>query len=174
MRFVEAVYTVTKTLDPTRPCVDASGGYHGRFTDVFDFHNYHMSDKTVAFIDDIIKHDKLSMDKTYAPEEAQENIVYDGKLPLNASEYGGISFCNGKDGWGYHSINCEDEFLSEYLKTTRAYLDCDKISGFCYTQLYDVEQEQNGLYDYRRKSKFSERILRAIANCNRLAAAIEK
>lgn len=29
------------------------------------------------------------------------------------------------------------------------------ISGFCYTQLTDVEQEQNGLYTYGRKPKFS-------------------
>lgn len=174
MRFVEAVYSVTKSLDCTRPCVDASGGYHGRYTDVFDFHNYHLSDKTVSFIDDIKEFDKLSMDKTYAPEEAQEDIVYDGKLPLNASEYGGISYANGGDSWGYHSCKTEEDFLSEYLKTTRAYMDCDKISGFCYTQLYDVEQEQNGLYYFSRKSKFSDKILQKIAECNRIAAAIEK
>ena len=175
MRFVEAVYNVTKALDSTRPCVDASGGYHGRFTDVFDFHNYHLSDKTVSFINDISEHDKLSMDKTYAPEKAQEDIVYDGKLPLNASEYGGISYANGEtDSWGYHSFDSEEDFLSEYLKTTKAYLGCEKISGFCYTQLYDVEQEQNGLYYFSRKNKFSDKILQKIAECNRIAAAIEK
>ncbi len=182
MRFVEAAYAVTKTMDPSRPCVDASGGYHGNHTDVFDFHNYHLSDKTYEFIEDILKHDKLSMDKTYAPEAAQENIVYDGKLPLNASEYGGVSF--GKDcvrervregeGWGYHSFETEEDFLNEYIKTTKAYLECEKLSGFCYTQLYDVEQEQNGLYLYTRKRKFSEKILKAIAECNLLVAAIEK
>lgn len=35
------IYKLTKTLDPTRPCVDTSGGYHGRYTDLFDFHCYH-------------------------------------------------------------------------------------------------------------------------------------
>ena len=40
VRFPEAVYAITKLLDPTRPCVDVSGGYHGRFTDLFDFHCY--------------------------------------------------------------------------------------------------------------------------------------
>ena len=29
-----------------------------------------------------------------------------------------------------------------------------KCSVFCYTQLTDVEQEQNGLYTYQRKPKF--------------------
>ena len=28
------------------------------------------------------------------------------------------------------------------------------ITGFCYTQLTDVEQEQNGIYNYDRTEKF--------------------
>ena len=165
---------MTKTLDGTRPCVDTSGGYHGKYTDVFDFHNYHLSDETLLFVDDITRKNMLSMDKTYAPEAARENIPYDGELPLNASEYGGLSFCGKDGGWGYHSVASEEEFLSEYLKTTGSYLSCGKISGFCYTQLYDVEQEQNGLFSYGRKIKFSERIMKKIAECNRRRAAIEE
>lgn len=174
VRFVETAYFVTKTLDGTRPCVDTSGGYHGKYTDVFDFHNYHLSDKTLRFVEDISEKDVLSMDKTYPPEALRENIVYNGKLPLNASEYGGISYCGKEGGWGYHACVSEEDFLSEYLKTTCSYLFCGKISGFCYTQLYDVEQEQNGLYSYGRKKKFSESAMRKIAECNRQAAAIEK
>ena len=34
--------------------------------------------------------------------------------------------------------------------------------GFCYTQLYDVEQEVNGLYTYHRKPKFDPEIFRKI------------
>ena len=30
----------------------------------------------------------------------------------------------------------------------------DKMWGYCYTQLTDVEQEQNGVYYYDRGSKF--------------------
>ena len=40
IRFVEAVYGLTKALDKTRPCVDVSGGYHGKMTDLWDIHNY--------------------------------------------------------------------------------------------------------------------------------------
>ena len=32
-------------------------------------------------------------------------------------------------------------------------LDNPDIMGFCYTQLYDVEQEKNGLYTYERTPK---------------------
>ena len=43
--------------------------------------------------------------------------------------------------------------------------------GFCYTQLYDVEQEVNGLYTYGRKEKFDIQIIREI---NQQKAAIEE
>ena len=42
--------------------------------------------------------------------------------------------------------------------------------GFCYTQLTDVEQEQNGLYTDRRQPKFPPE---AIAKINRQKAAME-
>jgi hypothetical protein len=34
--------------------------------------------------------------------------------------------------------------------------------GYCYTQLTDVEQEQNGLYTYDRKPKFDPAIIHPI------------
>ena len=52
--------------------------------------------------------------------------------------------------------------------------DKEIISGCCYTQLYDVEQEQNGLYTYDRRVKLSATALRRIAECNSRIAAIEK
>ena len=50
-------------------------------------------------------------------------------------------------------------------------LDNPKMFGFCYTQLYDVEQEMNGLYTYSRKRKFDMEIIRRI---NSRKAAIEE
>lgn len=51
-----------------------------------------------------------------------------------------------------------------------ALLDNTAISGFCYTQLTDVEQEVNGLYTYDRRPKFPAEVIRAI---NMRKAAIE-
>ena len=45
------------------------------------------------------------------------------------------------------------------------------MCGFCYTQLYDVEQERNGLYTYERKPKFS---MEKIRNINMRKAAMEE
>ena len=45
------------------------------------------------------------------------------------------------------------------------------MCGFCYTQLYDIEQEINGLMTYGRKMKFDPETIAAI---NSQPAAIEK
>ena len=44
----------------------------------------------------------------------------------------------------------------------RQLLDNDQMFAFCYTQLYDVEQELNGLYTYSRQPKFDCEVLRKI------------
>lgn len=64
--------------------------------------------------------------------------------------------------------------MDGYVKLTELLLNCGKLSGFCYTQLYDVEQEQNGLYSFDRKPKLSESALKRIAACNGQTAKIEK
>ena len=50
-------------------------------------------------------------------------------------------------------------------------MDNPQIFGFCYTQLYDVEQERNGLYNYDRSEKFDMTLFKAI---NSRKAAIEE
>lgn len=189
IRFVESVYQTTKMLDSTRPCVDVSGGYHGKYTDLFDFHCYHGAEEITGYIEAIEKHGKLIMDTLYGKSAESEGAVWNGKTPIHASEYGGVAYkksseVNGLQGsvpcvqeqnaWGYSTSVSEDEFVEQYIKTTEQFLACDKICGFCYTQLYDVEQEQNGLYTYKRIAKFSQRAMACIRECNCRRAAIEK
>ena len=50
-------------------------------------------------------------------------------------------------------------------------LDHPHIMGLCYTQLTDVEQEQNGLYTYDRQPKVNLAIIHDIMSRQ---AAIEK
>ena len=54
------------------------------------------------------------------------------------------------------------EFLSRYKGLTDLLLDNPYLMGFCYTQLYDVEQEVNGLYTYDRKPKFDMSFFRSV------------
>ena len=45
---------------------------------------------------------------------------------------------------------------------TDALLQNPCMFGYCYTQLTDVEQEQNGIYTYDRREKFPVEVLREI------------
>ncbi len=62
-----------------------------------------------------------------------------------------------------------DSLLCGYLPDSRlegiidAMIDLsDNVWGYCYTQLTDVEQEQNGIYFYDRSSKFDMKRIKAI------------
>ena len=174
VRFIDAIYALTKAIDPTRPCVDVSGGYHGHATDLYDLHDYNDSKTLRANIDAIEKRDEIITPHVYAPKEAEEDdLRYPSGVPINVSEYGGVSYGKTEGGWGYRNCDGETAFVDEYVRQTEILLSSPKISGFCYTQLYDVEQEQNGLYTYDRKSKFSEEAEKRIRECNLQKAAIE-
>lgn len=168
VRFADAAYAFTKALDPTRPCIDVSGGLHGHKTDVADFHFYGSLEKLKAHMEDA-ERGAPSFDKMYL---SGEGIEYKGE-PLHLSEFGGVRFGNFADGWGYEDEQKEEEFVARYEKTVAFLLGCGQLSGFCYTQLYDVEQEQNGLYYYDRRPKLSRQALRRIREANAAVAACE-
>lgn len=148
-RILEAVYRETKALDSTRPCVDTSGNFHV-ITDIFDVHTY---------IQDVGEFKKILSDFENGKElkmPCHERQTYKGE-PINISEYGGIRWDESgvSNGWGYGDApKTKEEFLERMKGLTDVILDSNKIFGFCYTQLYDVEQEVNGLYTYERKPKF--------------------
>ena len=93
---------------------------------------------------------------------------------MQISEYGGVSFSTDEEGWGYISSSNEEEFIQGYIARTELLLKSPILSGFCYTQLYDIEQEQNGLFTYDRESKFSQEGMEKIAECNKQIANMEQ
>ena len=57
--------------------------------------------------------------------------------------------------WGYgEGPKSEQEFYQRLEGMIDAILSHGHICGFCYTQLTDVEQEQNGIYNFDRTAKF--------------------
>jgi hypothetical protein len=142
------VYNATKSVDPYRPCIDVSGGYHV-VTDVYDVHDYDQNPESFK----AHYHDERG--KGYASNGlCSRQIKYDGKSPFFVSEYGGIRWSN-KDGWGYGDApKSEEEYLTRLKALTDVLLDDPEMFAYCYTQLTDVEQEQNGLYTYEREAKF--------------------
>ena len=152
------VYNTTKALDRTRPCIDTSGNFHV-ITDIFDVHDYEQDPKVFKE-----HYDKL-MTEGELFDNHKKRQKYTGG-PTFVSEYGGIRWSvneSEQNAWGYGDApKNKYEFIERYKGLTDALLDNDQMFGFCYTQLYDVEQEQNGLYTYSRKPKFETSIFRAI------------
>ncbi len=151
---IDTVYDVTKAIDPTRPVVATSGSYPTNRTDVHDVHDYEQDPETFrsyyAEMDKGIARDQLHRTKPYLQ-------VYKTELPVFMSEYGGIRWVMDEDnaGWGYgKSVMSEDEFFARLEGLTDAILENPHFFAFCYTQLTDVEQEQNGLLTYDRRFKF--------------------
>lgn len=169
---ISTIYDYTKAVDPTRPCIDTSGNFHVK-TDIYDVHDYRYD--PVEF--------KKSYDKLVTDGELYEHVLidnpnrqkYNGE-PTFVSEYGGIKWEADKEfkSWGYGvDVKTEEELAQRYCGLTEALLQNEKMLGFCYTQLYDVEQEQNGLFTYDRKPKFKEEIYAKIKAANTKKAAIE-
>ena len=172
IRTVEIAYEFTKKLDTTRPCVDTSGGHHGTKTDLFDFHCYESIDKIKTYLDVLEKDGILDVPLLYS--DNKEKSRYNGKLPVNISECGGIPFgCKNagketetvnegavlsEESWGYGKGETDgDAFVRRYKELMDLIFSCKKLSGMCYTQLYDLEQEQNGFYNYDRTDKLTEK-----------------
>ncbi len=150
---IELVYNATKAVDPYRPCIDVSGNHHV-ITDIYDVHDYDQNPVTFA------SHFNDESGKGYASNGVcSRQIRYDGKRPFFVSEYGGIRWSN-KGGWGYgNAAKTEEEYLTRLKALTDALLDDPEIFAYCYTQLTDVEQEQNGLYTYEREAKFPPEVI---------------
>ena len=84
-------------------------------------------------------------------------LNYDGKKPVFVSEFGGMLWSENKENaWGYgDGPKTEEEFVERFRGLSNCLLNNPYIFGLCYTQLTDVEQEQNGLFYYNREPKFS-------------------
>lgn len=161
-------WKITKQYDTTRPCIDTSGNFHV-VTDIFDVHDYEQDPEKFAATYQPFKdgtgvfYDRFADKQTY--REGQAMFV---------SEYGGIKWApNSTDdkAWGYgNGPKTEEEYVARYKGLTDALLDNPRMFGFCYTQLTDVEQEQNGIYYYDRTAKIDVNLFKEI---NSRKAAIE-
>ena len=179
-----SLYKLTKRLDPTRPCIDSSGNYRV-LSEVYDIHDYDQDTQSFQARWDGLT-DRIRETGGVIPAEdpffnsAPEgpsgrapffNQPYDNQ-PIFVSEYGGIRWPDDTvEGWGYGNAPATpEEFFARYKGLTEALLNNPEIFGFCYTQLYDVEQEVNGLYTYGRVQKFD---ISLILKINQQKAAIE-
>ncbi len=171
-RLIESVYKITKLYDNTRPCIDTSGNYHIDKREIYDIHDYEQDTEKFreyyADIGDGIVNDQVErMNKGSQP--------YFGE-PVFMSEYGGIRWApQDENGWGYGDApKTLEEYVERYTTLSDILLKNPYIMGLCYTQLYDVEQEQNGLYYYDRTPKFDKNTTEKLKAVMEKTAEIEK
>ena len=155
----EALYLVTKHMDPTRPVIDTSGYCHWGQTDVYDIHDYEQD--PAAFAERLAP---LAGDGTYNVHRFFGHGHELEARPTFVSEYGGIRWApSDAAGWGYGQAPLsEREFLDRFKGLTEVLLFHPRMGALCYTQLTDVEQELNGLYTYDRKPKFDPAFMHAV------------
>ena len=134
-------------------------------TDVVSFHNYSQNSKELhAFyqrMDEVLEDKNFQVNKQLRASFC-DGYHYQGQ-PLFLDEFGGVAYQKkGDSAWGYGTAGTEEEYLKRIHDLVEAIVTNDRIAGFCYTQITDVEAEQNGLLDVERHPKANIDALRAI------------
>jgi beta-galactosidase/beta-glucuronidase len=172
------LYLATKAMDQSRPVLDASGYAHRvSEADVYDSHDYDQNPETFAE-----RHGAGAAPYVNAPAPGRHqdsdrpwSVAYRGQ-PYFVSEFGGIwwnpNVREGEDSWGYGGRPASVEaFYERFERLCGVLLDNPEMFGYCYTQLTDVYQEQNGIYTFARGEKFD---MARIRRAQQRPAAIEQ
>ena len=175
-----AMYVATKAADSTRPVLDASGYSHRvPETDIYDCHDYEQNPRLFARNHAGLKDGHPFLN---GPRDRPWNITYQNQ-PFFVSEFGGIWWNEEiaqqaklegytEKSWGYgQRPRTKEEVYKRFEDLTKVLLDNSHMFGYCYTQLTDVYQEENGIYDFHRKPKFD---IERIRVAQQRKAAIEK
>ncbi|MGP3931160.1 glycoside hydrolase family 2 protein [Nonomuraea sp. KM88] len=164
------MFLATKLADPTRPVIDASGYSHRvPETDIYDSHNYEQEPATFADLMSGLKRDEPFVNDA---DGRPISVAYRGQ-PYFVSEYGGIWWnpelagtdqrADRQTSWGYgQRVRTEDEFHARFAGLTDVLLDDPDMFGYCYTQLTDVFQEENGIYRFDRTNKLDVERVREV------------
>jgi beta-galactosidase/beta-glucuronidase len=153
--YVQALYSLTRALDPTRPVIGNDGWEHVA-SDIWSIHDY--------------THDAGLIRERYGSRDALAESVRELQpafrrivmgaseqrgTPIMLTEFGGINYSieSGKPRFGYSAQNDPESYLAAYDALVSAVLESPALAGFCYTQLTDTLQETNGLLTAEREPK---------------------
>jgi beta-galactosidase/beta-glucuronidase len=163
--FLQAMYRKAKGLNPNILVIDNSG-YDHVITDVVDVHHYLDTDKKIHRLYRILgDRSKMSRQFMRLPKTLINIVlthivarvpylrqgVYRGHEPFVISEFGGAGYYKGSAGF-MENFRHNVEIMNQY----------PRISGYCLTQAYDVENEKNGLLNFDRSEKYPRSLVREI------------
>ncbi|HET9947324.1 MAG TPA: glycoside hydrolase family 2 TIM barrel-domain containing protein, partial [Longimicrobiales bacterium] len=161
--FVQALYHLTRTLDPTRLVV-GNDGWESGATDLIGIHDYDESPSQLAaryglyeYVPHLFRRERpggrmLSLEGQHHGQ------------PILLSEFGGIACApQGGDFWGYSVARTTEELQERFEALLEVVRNLPALAGFCYTQFADTYQEANGLLFADRTPKFPlERMAAAV------------
>jgi hypothetical protein len=164
---VDALYHLTKSLDPTRAVI-GNDGWESGATDIIGIHDY---DSNMEHLRDRYGAEVLPAKLFDERRPGGRVLTLDGHphrgQPIMLTEFGGIAFGNkpqagSNPSWGYTEVGDEETFAALYEQLLDTVIHTALFSGFCYTQFADTFQEANGLLNADRSPKIPlERIARA-------------
>jgi beta-galactosidase/beta-glucuronidase len=151
--YVQALYHLTKTLDPTRPVI-GNDGWESVATDIIGIHDYDSDPTRIARR----YHTSDARLRLFQHERPGGRLLRIGENtgpdhPIVLSEFGGIAVLE-QDSWGYSVANTAEELAERYAQLLWVISGLQMLAGFCYTQFADTYQERNGLLHADRRPKF--------------------
>lgn len=155
---VQTLYHLTKTLDPSRPCI-GNDGWESTATDILGIHDY--DDQPARLIKKYTTHENIEITLSrYRPGGrviTVEGFAHKGQ-PVMLSEFGGIAYvepnADVSAAWGYSAAQSSPDLRRRFEELMNAIHRIELFAGFCYTQLTDTFQEANGLFHMNRMPKF--------------------
>ncbi|PZV07626.1 MAG: glycoside hydrolase family 2 [Leptolyngbya sp.] len=154
---VQALYHLTKTLDPTRPVI-GNDGWESTATDILAIHDYDTKPQRMAkrYGPEVKLSDLFDRQRPGGRVLTLDGYPHQGQ-PIMLTEFGGIAYTKPEENantWGYARSHNVSELQLEYTALLQTVNKVEMFSGFCYTQLTDTFQEANGLLYIDRTPKF--------------------
>jgi hypothetical protein len=157
--YVQALYHLTKTLDPTRPVI-GNDGWESTTTDILAIHDYDSQPERLAkrYGCEVKLSDLFQNQRPGGRVLTLDGYPHQGQ-PIMLTEFGGIAYTKPNDAiadkaWGYDRSFDPSDLQQRYQALLSVVNRIEMFSGFCYTQLTDTFQEANGLLYADRTPKF--------------------
>lgn len=155
--YVQALYHLTKTLDPTRPVI-GNDGWESTATDILAIHDYNTNPHSLAkrYGPEVKLSDLFDRQRPGGRVLTLDGYPHQGQ-PIMLTEFGGIACTKPEEQsntWGYARSDNALELQRQYAALLQTVNQVEMFSGFCYTQLTDTFQEANGLLYIDRTPKF--------------------
>ena len=159
--FTQAIYHLTKSIDPYRPVITNDGWEH-TISDIITIHDYGQNSAKKGYY---LEHKDQILSSLRTPY-GMRNVLSDGfsyqGQPVIISECGGMALRSEALGGGYGDRITAEELVERFTHMVKAIREVPYICGYCYTQVTDVQQEINGFMDMDRNFKIDPQAIRRI------------